>query len=68
LAPVVHPPAQQLDQQALRTALAATIEQTGEVTLLGAIRHYPATSVELEGDRLIPVYKRLSQLSKGVVF
>ncbi len=61
---VVHPPAGQLDQQALRTALSSSIEQDGEVTLLGAIQNYPNTSVELKGDRLIAVYERLSNLAK----
>ncbi|MDZ8259282.1 alpha/beta hydrolase [Nostoc sp. ChiQUE01b] len=61
---VVHPPAGQLDQQALRSALSASIEQNGEVTLLGAIQNYPNTSVELEGDRLISVYERLSNLAE----
>jgi hypothetical protein len=61
---VVHPPAGQLDQEALRTALSASIKQKGEVTLLGAIQNYPNTSVELEGDRLISVYERLSRLAE----
>jgi hypothetical protein len=61
---VVHPPAGELNQQALRSALSASIKQNGEVTLLGAIQNYPSTSVELEGDRLIPVYERLSNLAE----
>ncbi|MBC1218648.1 alpha/beta hydrolase [Nostoc sp. UCD121] len=61
---VVHPPAGQLDQQALRSALSTSIQQNGEVTLLGAIQNYPNTSVELEGDRLISVYERLSSLAE----
>ncbi|MEH2360905.1 alpha/beta hydrolase [Nostoc sp.] len=61
---VVHPPAGQLDQQALRSALSASIKQKGEVTLLGAIQNYPNSSVELEGDRLIAVYERLSNLAE----
>ncbi len=61
---VVHPPGGQLDQQALQSALSASIKQNGEVTLLGAIQNYPNTAVELEGDRLIPVYERLSNLAE----
>ncbi|WP_373528173.1 alpha/beta hydrolase [Nostoc sp.] len=61
---VVHPPAGQLNQQALQTALSESIKQNGEVTLLGAIQNYPNTSVELEGDRLIAVYERLSNLAE----
>ncbi len=61
---VVHPPAGELNQQALRTALSESIEQNGEVTLLGAIQNYPSTSVELKGDRLIPVYERLTNLAE----
>ncbi len=61
---VVHPPAGQLDQQALRSALSASIKENGQITLLGAIQNYPNTSVELEGDRLISVYERLSRLAE----
>jgi hypothetical protein len=61
---VVHPPAGELNQQALRSALSESIKQNGEVTLLGAIQNYPNTSVELEGDRLISVYERLSNLAE----
>ncbi|MFN6463879.1 MAG: alpha/beta hydrolase [Nostoc sp. DedVER02] len=61
---VVHPPAGELNQQALRSALSESIQQNGEVTLLGAIQNYPSTSVELEGDRLISVYERLSNLAE----
>ncbi|QMS91417.1 alpha/beta hydrolase [Nostoc edaphicum CCNP1411] len=61
---VIRPTAGELDQEALRNALSESIKQNGEVTLLGAIQNYPSTSVELEGDRLIPVYERLSNLAK----
>lgn len=61
---VVHPPEEELNAQALQTALSTSINQNGEVTLLGAIRHYPTSTVEIEGDRLIPVYERLSSLAK----
>ncbi|MEH2438565.1 MAG: alpha/beta hydrolase [Nostoc sp.] len=61
---VVHPPGGQLNQEALRSALSASIQQNGQVTLLGAIQNYPNPSVELQGDRLISVYERLSNLAK----
>jgi hypothetical protein len=61
---VVHPPGGELDQQSLRSALSTSIQKNGEVTLLGAIQNYPNTSVELEGDRLIQVYERLSNLAE----
>ncbi|BAZ11993.1 hypothetical protein NIES4071_38210 [Calothrix sp. NIES-4071] len=61
---VVYPPGKQLDKQALRTALSASIKQSGQVTLLGAIRNYPTTSVVLNGNELVAVYERLSDLAK----
>ncbi|MBV8886638.1 MAG: alpha/beta hydrolase [Chroococcidiopsidaceae cyanobacterium CP_BM_RX_35] len=61
---VVHSPSNPADQQNLRSALTQSISQSGEVTLLNAIHNYPSDSVEIEGDRLIPVYKRLSGLAK----
>ncbi|MFN6439583.1 MAG: alpha/beta hydrolase [Nostoc sp. DedSLP01] len=62
---VVHPPGGELNQQALRTALSESIKQKGEVTLLAAIQNYPNPAVELEGDRLITVYERLSTLAEN---
>ena len=62
---VVHPPFEQSDQQALRSAMSQSIYQDGEVTLLKAIQKYPTKSVEIEGDRLIAVYQRLSLLAKS---
>jgi hypothetical protein len=61
---VVHPPTKQLDKQALHSALAGSIKQSGQVTLLGAIRNYPDATVEIDGEHLIAVYQRLSQLAK----
>ncbi|WP_413200284.1 alpha/beta hydrolase [Nostoc piscinale] len=61
---VVHPPGEDLDAQALETSLNKSIQEDGEISLLGAIRHYPDHTVEIEGDRLIPVYERLSSLAK----
>ncbi len=61
---VVHPPAGELSQEGLKSALSASIQQNGEVTLLGAIQNYPNTAVELKGDRLISVYERLSKLAE----
>lgn len=61
---VVYPPGKQLDERELRTALSGSIKQSGQVTLLGAIRNYPTTSVVLNGDQLIAVYERLSNFAK----
>ena len=62
---VVHPPiTSQSDERALRSALASSISQNGGVTLLGTIRNYPAAEVEIEGERIVPVYRRLSELAK----
>ncbi|MBE9004189.1 alpha/beta hydrolase [Fortiea sp. LEGE XX443] len=60
---VVYPPTGRLDARALRTAVNKSIQEDGEITLLGAIRHYPEDTVALEGDRLISVYERLSSLA-----
>ncbi|MBD2449295.1 alpha/beta hydrolase [Nostoc sp. FACHB-152] len=61
---VFHPPGGELDRQGLRTAVTKSVSGDGEVTLLEAISHYPEDSIALEGDRLIPVYERLSSLAK----
>lgn len=61
---VFHPPAGELNVQALRTAVTTSVRQDGEVTLLEAISNYPENSLEVEGDRIIPVYERLSSLAK----
>lgn len=61
---VVHPSSENLDAKGLQTALNKSIQEDGEITLLGAIRHYPDDTVEIEGDRLISVYERLSRLAQ----
>jgi hypothetical protein len=61
---VFHPPGGELDRQGLQTAVTKSVSGDGEVTLLEAISHYPENSIELKGDRLIPVYERLSSLAK----
>jgi hypothetical protein len=63
---VIHPPSNQADDQSLRSALAQSIKKDGKVTLLNTIQNYPGDSVEIEGERIIPVYKRLSVLSQSL--
>jgi hypothetical protein len=60
---VFRPPGGELDRQGLRTSVMKSVSGDGEVTLLEAISHYPENSIELQGDRLIPVYERLSSLA-----
>lgn len=64
---VIRPTAKPLDKEGLRSAVTASISQDGEVTLIGAIRNYPDDTVELEGERIIPVYQRLNNLARILV-
>ncbi|HEY9845434.1 MAG TPA: alpha/beta hydrolase [Candidatus Caenarcaniphilales bacterium] len=64
LGQVIHHSSGQADDAALRSALTLSIKRDGKVTLLRAIQNYPAPEVIVEGDRIVPVYERLSLLSQ----
>jgi hypothetical protein len=61
---VVHPPAHQADRQALRSAIALSASSDQQLTLLEAIENYPTPEVEVEGDRLVQGYRKISQLAE----
>ncbi|MBO3457327.1 alpha/beta hydrolase [Aetokthonos hydrillicola Thurmond2011] len=65
---VVHSDEKDLDNKTLRSALTGSVKESGQVTLIGALRNYPQDTVELEGNKLTAVYNRLSQLRKLYFF
>ncbi|MBO3457325.1 alpha/beta hydrolase [Aetokthonos hydrillicola Thurmond2011] len=65
---VIHPTGKNLDDKTLQSALAGSVKESGEVTLIGALRNYPQDTVEIDGDKLTAVYNRLSQLRKLYFF
>ena len=58
----VHTPSRQADRQALRAALVLSASQDRKITLLKVIQNYPASDVEVEGDRLKGAYTQLRRL------
>ena len=58
----VHTPSRRADRQALRAALVLSASQDRKITLLKVIQNYPASEVEVEGDRLKGAYTQLRRL------
>lgn len=63
LGKVVHTPSRQADQQALRAALVISASGDNSITLIEAIRNYPTSQVEVEGDRVESAYRQLQKLT-----
>ncbi len=52
------------NREALRSALVLSATNDNEITLLEAMRNYPAAEVYVEGDRLVEAYGKLVALSE----
>lgn len=57
----VRSPSRQANRQALRAAIALSARDR-QLSLLEILQNYPATDVEVEGDRLEAVYNQLRRL------
>lgn len=64
VAPIVHPPSQRANTQALRAALILSASEDGEITLLETLQKYPTPDVEVEGERLMEAYEELNRFAK----
>lgn len=62
----IHTPSRRADRQALRAALVLSAAQDRNISLIEAIENYPATEVEVDGDRLERAYRQLRQLERGL--
>ncbi|WP_293126633.1 alpha/beta hydrolase [Microcoleus sp. bin38.metabat.b11b12b14.051] len=61
---VIRTPSVQANREALREALVLSATNDNEITLLEAMKNYPAAEVDVEGDRLVEAYGKLVALSE----
>lgn len=59
---LVHPSAEQTNYQALRTALVQSARRDGKISLIEVLQNYPASEIQVEGDRLVSTYNEVSAL------
>jgi Alpha/beta hydrolase of unknown function (DUF1400) len=58
----VHTPDRKADRQALRSALVLSANNDGQISLIEIIQNYPASDVEVDGDKLESAYRQLQRL------
>jgi hypothetical protein len=61
LGTAIHTPTGAANRQALRSALIMSASDDGQVSLLEIIQKYPTQDVQVEGDRVLSAYNRLSK-------
>jgi hypothetical protein len=61
---VIRTPSGKANREALREALVLSATNDNEITLLEAMKNYPAPEVNVEGDRLVEAYGKLVALSE----
>ncbi|MEO6860701.1 MAG: alpha/beta hydrolase [Microcoleus sp.] len=61
---VIRTPSGKANREALREALVLSATNDNEITLLEAMKNYPAPEVDVEGDRLVEAYGKLVALSE----
>lgn len=61
---VIRTPSGKANREALREALVLSAANDNEITLLEAMKNYPAAEVDVEGDRLVEAYGKLVALSE----
>lgn len=59
---IIHPPSDQANRQALRSALVLSAATDGQLNLLEVLQQYPTPQVVLEGDRVEEAYNQLATL------
>ena len=60
---VVHPPTEQVSRQALRSVLVSSTGSDNQISLIEVLQNYPASNIEVEGDRSVQTYRRINILS-----
>lgn len=63
---VVHPRAKVVNRQAIRSALVLSASEDNKISLIEVIQNYPTSEVEVEGERIVQAYRKISALSGRV--
>ena len=61
---VIHTPSNRANRQSLRAALVGSALPNGKITLIETLQKYPTPEVHVEGDRLVEVVQRISQVTE----
>jgi len=61
---VIHTPSNRANRQSLRGALVSSALPNGKITLIETLQNYPTPEVHVEGDRLVEVVQRISQVTE----
>lgn len=61
---VIHTPSNRANRQSLRAALVGSALPNGKITLIETLQNYPTPEVHVEGDRLVEVVQRISQVTE----
>ncbi|KAM3115076.1 alpha/beta hydrolase [Phormidesmis sp. 146-33] len=59
----IHPPVEEVNRQALRSALVLSAQSDNQISLIEVLQNYPTAEVEVEGERLVQAYRQLSALN-----
>lgn len=63
---VIHPPTTTANRAALRSAIVLSASEDNQVSLLEIIENYPASELQVEGERIVEASEKLGRLSQGV--
>ncbi len=58
---VIHTPSDRANRRALRSALILDASDDQQITLIDTLENYPTAEVEVEGERLVKVIRRINQ-------
>ncbi|MEW6493740.1 MAG: alpha/beta hydrolase [Cyanobacteriota bacterium] len=61
---VIHTPTNRANRQSLRGALVSSALPNGKITLIETLQNYPTPEVHVEGNRLVEVVQKISQVTK----
>ncbi|MFW6357696.1 MAG: alpha/beta hydrolase [Chroococcales cyanobacterium] len=62
LSNVIHTPDQRADRQSLRAALVSSALTDNTISLIEIFENYPTPVVEIEGDRLVDIARRINRV------
>lgn len=61
---VIHTPTNRANRQSLRGALVSSALPNGKITLIETLQNYPTPEVHVEGERLVEVVEKISQVTE----
>jgi hypothetical protein len=59
---VIHTPTNRADRESLRGAIVSSALPDSQITLIEILENYPTPDVHVEGDRIVEVVQKISQV------